>query len=347
VFQFSLVSDWLVFFYFGTNRVRRFSMVKRGAPWSGRLRSAGRLAMGAYKAYNQVKRFRGASSDSSRQSKLSTSGFLTNQFDAKRQYRRKRMPRRRRRRWVKFVRKVNHVVDKGLASQFFVFRSNNSATPSTGSQTYGSMVMYGFDPTSTAFGNDDVYKISQVFNFPPSAENILWFKSAVLDCEWNADISNTVSLTLDVYEVLCRRSIPQAVTSTVGNTLEDIYYYGVNDLGVVGSGAPLTAAAAGVTPFQSPTFCQNFLIVNKTRVLLSPGQTCHRQMRDARDRKLLINRVSYDTAFMKGWTKAFFWIAQGVSSSTQYAPTCTINFSCCRSYGCCVRENNTNTGTLV
>jgi len=139
---------------------RRMAMPVASRGYYGGLVRAGvgalSAAYGAYKGWNAGK---GLAS----RNKKSRTGFITQQYDVKTQYRRKRMPRRKRKRWVRQVRKVNHIVDNRLGSQYQMFRSFATGTNTNGTQSFLSVGLYGENGTpGTAIdmGIDDLYNLN-------------------------------------------------------------------------------------------------------------------------------------------------------------------------------------------
>lgn len=314
-------------------------MVKRrriGGPGRSNWRS---LVRGGVSAATSVASRFARSYTNTRSKKSSSSSFpLTNQYDARRQYSRKSMPKAKRRRWKSFVKKVRAAAIP-QAPRFAVLRSNAAPSAATGFQGYFSGVMYGMGSNGNGNGVDDLYEILQSTTgegVTPDLQGHYRFKSACLDVEINAAVANTVSLTVDIYEIVCRRNIsssPSLVGATTGNTPDDMFFYGVNDLSLTPSaGAALVASQPAVTPFQSPMFCSSWLIKKKTRVLLSPGQTTHLQLRDPKNRYFTWDRINSNIQSMKGVTKGFLFIYQGVVNAASHSPAVAINYTVDRTY---------------
>lgn len=305
-----------------TRRSRNYAVSRRGGAL---IRGLGGGAVGAL--YRGIKQFRG-SRDNAGNKSLSTSAPLTTQYDSRRLYKYKRMPRRKRRAWVKFSRKVQAVTN-ALATHYLSYTSTSTQSPAAGTQAYGSALVYGVSGISQTHGNHDIREIVADLGFTSSKQFKLIFKSATLDAEWSTPTTNTCSVTLDMYEVIIRKDIPQATSNNIG----DMFYEGINSLTKApGSTNHLVAGAVGVTPFQSKLFCQNIKILSKTRVLMSPGQTCHKEVRDAKNRYLQYTDAYNHMMGKAGWTRGFFWVAEAVTDGVLFSPSFTINYADIRNY---------------
>lgn len=274
-------------------------------------------AYGAYKGWNAGK---GLAS----RNKKSRTGFITQQYDVKTQYRRKRMPRRKRKRWMRQVRKVNHIVDNRLGSQYQMFRSFATGTNSNGTQSFLSAGLFGENGTpATAFdmGIDDLYNLN-LKNGDTGKINKFHIKSGVLDIELTnlGGEGYNNSLTADVYEIVCRKDLnTQGTTAAAGPS--DLMNDGFADQDLLGSNTALGATLPGVTPFQNAEFCRHFKIIKKTRVLLSVGQTTHFMLRDAKNRTYRYDSASRPVCSV-GWYHGYLIIIQGVVDIGNYASAC-------------------------
>lgn len=304
-------------------RRRRAMPVARSRGYSG-LVSAGVGAVGAlYRGYKQYKGLKKAFGKNS-----TNSAPLTTQYDARRLYTYKRMSRRKRKRWVSFIKKVK-AASSLLANNYLSYTSTDAQAPAAGSQAFGYALIYGINGITPGHGNDDLYKIVPDLNFFPNKQFRLGFKSATLDAEWSAASTNTGSITLDIYEVVVRKDI----SKDTSNNLSDLFFEGIQSLtAAAGSGTALSATQVGVTPFMSKLFCQNVKILGKTRILMSPGQTCHKEIRDPKNRTLQWTDQYNHILGKSGWTRGFFWIAEAVTDGTVFSPAFRINYANVRNY---------------
>lgn len=136
---------------------------------------------------------------------------ITIQKDAILQYKKKRMPKYKRRRWVKFIRKVEAATrDEG--TQTIVFNDRGLRTGSgANSQQWGIVHLYGncgIDAVSDEeVGKRDLDRIKTEIGNPNTQK--IKFKSAVLDVTFQA-INSTSGFAqpveVDVYHIVYRKT---------------------------------------------------------------------------------------------------------------------------------------------
>ena len=306
-------------------RYRANNRVSRRGGGAGLIRNIAGGAVSAYNAYNSYKQRRG---NDGAAKQASTSAPLTTQFDSRRLYRFKRMPKRKRRAWVRFSKKVQAVTNL-LGNNYLSYTSVGNQSVAAGTQAYSHSLIYGVDGVSTGFGIRDIAVVVSDLGVATTDQAKLMFKSVSLDAEWNADPSNTSSITLDIYEIIVRKDISRSTA----NNISDMFYLGIFELDTVpGAGGSLQANQVGVTPFQSKLFCQNIKILSKTRVRMSPGQTCHKELRDPKNRRIMYTPATSQLLAKGGWTRGFFWIAEAVTNGTDFSPAFKINYADIRTY---------------
>jgi len=317
--------------------------VGRVRNYSG-LVSAGVGAVGAlYRGYKQYQGLRSMFGSK----KQSNTGFITNQYDVKTQYRRRRMPRRRRKAWVRKVRMVNAITNNKLGTQLQMFRSFLTGTVPAGNQTSWSAGIYGENgvvATANDFGIDDLAQLNS-YSADTSKMNTWHLKSAVVDIE----ISNiggdgyNNSFTVDCYEIICRKSVnAQSASAIAGPSDMFVKGFGLQDL--LGTATALGSTTPGVVPFQNAIFCHHFKILKKTRVLLSVGQATHFMFRDAKDRKIY-NEPASRPVCSPGLYHGFLFVIQGIVDAGNYASACKFSTTAQRYYTYVNDEkNNVNAG---
>lgn len=296
---------------------------------------AGAVASG----YNMYKRRRtGQNNNNGNGKKLNTTGFITNQYDVKAQYRRRRMPYRKRKRWGRFVRKVRACTNKDFASQYQVLRSRGTSSSVADGQLSFSAGVYGQNGTPSAaldMGSNDLSQLNTLSG-DTGLNNTFIMKSAVLDVE----MVNTgeASCTIDAYEIICRKDINSQGAVVSGPN--DLFIEGFAAQNTLGGNSSLSAAIPGATPFQNSLFCSHFTILKKTRILLSAGQTTHVSLRDAKDRVYKSEQISR-AIIQRGWYHGFLFICQGVTTDSQFSAASEISFTAIRYYNYLQKEVNT------
>lgn len=251
-------------------------------------------------------RFRGFGSRTQTRHKgkrTSESAPITYDNDFKTDYRYRRMPRRKRRRWVRFVKKVNHVTlrrQQGL--QKVLFTTNNLVTTNVNTTGFTDAVLYPIDGDSPT-GAADVSQIfrghlgSSVYNsmndlsVVGNAEKRLQFESAQLEVTLR-NMGSDIAI-VEVYYCRTRKEHGQT-SSSAFNRLSGIYQLGfvkqqqIFDLEsslVVGSGIE-TATTIGTTPFQSPRFCQHFKILKRKKYQIAVNNMISFILKDPKDRMI-------------------------------------------------------------
>lgn len=248
--------------------------------WPAVVRNAGGTALRmAYKAarnYSQTRyrRRRGGGSASN----------TTYQHDSRTVYRKKRMPRRLRRRWVRFVKKNIAAAMSSEPTRTYTFNTaigDNWATDSSGGigSTLDQKVVYGmlysYDGSSKA--NYDVGHILRDSFWGDAGSNSkLLFGSGVLDLTLSYTSDYPIHCELDQYVIYLGDS--KLSYSTLSAEIQMIY---------AAAGAGITLTNRGFTPFQFPALGSGehrWRVLEKKRFLLSPNQAITYQRRDPRNR---------------------------------------------------------------
>lgn len=261
---------------------------------------------------------------------------LTYDNDFKTDYRYRRMPRRRRRRWRRFSRKVNAVVlrsQQGLKK--VINHANTVVTTTAGSSGFAGSLLYSADG-SVNFNSADIGQIfrghlgSGVFNdennlaVTQASQKVLHFESAQLEITMrNTGLTTAI---VEVYRVVCRRQHAQTTTDA-GNTITGIYQLGFVKQGqifdietslTVGTGIE-TATEIGTTPFQSKRFCQTFKIYSRKKFQIAAGNTVSFILKDPRNRKLTAENCRSQLFFPKH-THGYFFQVYGVPNIVAGVP---------------------------
>lgn len=279
------------------------------------LATAARVGYRAYKSYTRTKAKRATSSPG-----------VTTQHDTKTIYRKKRMPRRKRKQWAKFSNKVNAVIDSAHATKTMLINNTDALTATAGSQLFASYNIYGMNGTNGAGtrGNADLVTVAaNITNYKKMV-----YKSAILDLTFTN--TSIFPIEMDVYHVRYNNeheaNTPLATfTNAANNTLVTT---GTTSLGVTSRGAtpwdfPLALSIARIT------------IVKKTKVFLGPGNCSTYQIRDPRNHGITKYDINNQTAgynYVKpGITQGVIVIAKNVAgyqaSATGMSIGCTQKYS--------------------
>lgn len=241
---------------------------------------------------------------------------VTNQYDRSVVYRRKPMPKFKKRKWVKFVRRVNAVNNKGLSTHTLL--KNDTMTLSetgSGNQVYGWFHLYGWAgiDLSNEFGGGDIASLVNHDTAVSGPSRKFRFTSAVLDVTMSN--SGDYTLEIDVYRFVHTKA-------NANNTMQLDYQNAEtgqvlpNPTGTFVN-SPILLANRGATPFDFPIFLKKGnQIIKKTKYILSPSQVATFQVRDARDR-YVTTAWTYGSGYVwKGATSSFLIIAKPVPGNS-------------------------------
>lgn len=252
--------------------------------------------------------------------------------DVKRIYRRKRMPRRRRKRWVAFTKKVHAVSEKELGARTVLFNSDLYCNENrAGKQLCLTTALYGIS-TNLISNKDwmqDVRKVVELENtldqtvglgdtIYPSTKFL--FQSGVYDITIRnvsflltnngTTLDSQACLELDWYDVMVSKEWANgAVSFTTFSAVLNNY----DDPEIGGTGTGIAIEDRGATPFEFGKQMGMFgcKILGKTKYFIPNGQTITKQVRDpTRHVSSKQELVDHDSVVKKGWTKCFFIVAK-------------------------------------
>lgn len=257
-----------------------------------------RYAYNAYKSYTQNK-----------SNKVTTGVGISSQHDVKTIYRKKRMPRRKRKAWARFSKKVTAVLDKSVGTKTLVINNVDALVGAIGLQSVSSYLLYGMNGqngTGTR-GNSDLITIASNFT---NAKKVV-YKSGIMDLTIT-NTNATANQEVDIYHVRFNNeheaNTPLATfANAVANTV------------VTTGRSTLTIQARGATPWDFPLALSvaRITIVKKTKVFISAGNSTTYQIRDPRNfqiSKYDINNQTPNYNYVKpGMTQGVIIIAKNVA----------------------------------
>lgn len=301
-----------------------------------------------------------------RKKNVSSGVGITTQHDARRVYRKKYMPRKKKARWKSFVRKVNAVAEKELGARQVVFNkliTRFNDQPANHLEV--GVCLYG--QTSTISEWNDLNNISSLENTntatPDRTKGELtyestkyMFQSGVLDITVrNAStfqqqdartLNSSAKMEVDVYEITMRKpasnSVIQfadlgALLATNDNNTEKID----------GGSAEISHDLRGVTPFEL-SFCLSrygIKIEKKTKYLVPNGEVFTYQVRDPKRHSFVQKDIEQYEGFNRpGVTRVVYFIAKLVPGLTVGNINGTyqelLNIGCTRKYLYKIEGNN-------
>lgn len=242
----------------------------------------------------------------SKRSRQSISGSpVTTQHDVRGRYRYKRMPARRRKRWVRFSKRVRHVMLQQNALSSY---SQDTVVPYLNLQwlankqiTFG--VMLG--GTTVTF-NDELFQLFRQAYDPALTTTTcdaykLFIKSMCLDVQLKCDGNAAI---VDVYELVCRKTYNAA--TDLGTSYNNLY--AEMDSPAVNSPDALSPAS---TPFENSPFLKFWKIKSKKELFLGTGQVTTMQMRSPINRALHGAIIRNNPQAIPGLTRAYLFQARG------------------------------------
>jgi len=262
---------------------------------------------------------------------------VTVQHDERRIYSKRTMPRRRKRVWKRFSRKVNAVAEKDLGSRTVVFNVpvNNSNT-NPANQVLLSLALYSGKNTSFSYLND-LAQISVYENVGDPTSNAginisdttkFIFKSAVLDLTFRNTSTVNVGgvqtpdsrgkMEVDVYEIISSKEWTDS--STNYGDIGALFTRGADITKKLNNaGTAIDLGLRGVTPWDLPAALSYFRlkILKKTKYFVNNGDTFTYQVRDPKRRVMIQERLEkIPGGNVPRWSRYVLFIAKLVPGNT-------------------------------
>lgn len=261
------------------------------------------------------------------------------QADTRLIYRKKRMPRRMRKRWVSFIRKVDAAQERELGTRTVLFNDAlTQSVSSAGTQGCLTLALYPFVNTTNLWLND-MNQIGQMENEanPTAAAGAtiyanskVLFQSAIMDITIRNistkrntgvdEISPDASIELDIYELYMRKepSTPDADTANWASITRMLNRYDDPDIGGTAPGIAISDRGASPFEFGSQMARAGIKVMKKTKFFIPNGQTITWQCRDPKKRVCRYGDLETNDGWVKpGWTKVFYLVYKLVPGLTQ------------------------------
>lgn len=251
---------------------------------------------------------RSATMTVTRRRRRGTSGVgVTTQHDSRLVYRKKNMPRRKKRRWRAFTRRVNFIEEKELGSRTVLFNQNIVSYSDKYTSGSGIMTLALYPQTSTYSWLSDLNVIAGLENAgnPTAAagatidqQTKILFQSAVLDFTLRNNCinpqsglsDNSFQLEVDIYEVSCRKDFVVGINAgTIYGTLGlAIDGEQASERALNGVGSSIRPTDRGATPWECTSALSKLglKIYKKTKYFIPAGNVITYQMRDPKKHKL-------------------------------------------------------------
>ena len=303
---------------------------KKKQAYGGMYRTMRKIAPYAIRGLRYAFRKQGGPTRSKRKAQNQSGMGITEQYDRKTIYKKRYMPRGKKKQWKRFKGKVNFIAEKNLGSRTAVYNTRFIAqndNPIEHGLT--SVCIYGHASNNSRF--DDIrYIANQENSTDPSAirggntdlTTKFMFQSAILDVTVRntsffvgSENSPTVPIEMDVYEMNIGASTDNTANDI--NTPEDMFVKAENDTKTVDGDltTALRIAQRGVTPWDLPTALARYKIkiLKKTKYFLSPGQTMTYQYRDPGRHVMVKQRMLETYGFSRpSTTKTLLFVFKAV-----------------------------------
>lgn len=316
---------------FATNMVRRMRNTFLGRPLnSQQMRDTMRRSI-----RSRARRAGGRAATLRRTGTKSSAGVLggTN-ADMRSIYRRKPMPKYKKKRWIRFVKKVNAVADKELGLRTVLFNDQIRQTNVTNTQSTLTLALYSIRNASIGY-LDDMQQLGAFENEgdPTAAagdtisiNSKIMFQSAVMDItirnttdrlktiDPGNPLLNTyeaapdAAIELDIYEVI-QREVASDSANLFTNLTSAFNSYDDKEIG--GAGTGIEIQNRGATPFEfgAQMGRHKIKILKKTKFFIPNGQTITWQVRDPKRRTIHYGDLRRIESYNHpGWTKQYYLV---------------------------------------
>lgn len=241
-------------------------------------------------------------------------------------YRKKRMPKKKRKMWLRFVKKVNAVDERELGSRTVLINDTITSTHSAG-QGCLTLSLYSWKNDAPTRGwLRDLEQIGGIENAASPTVTLgatvnptskVMFHSGIMDVtirntSYFKDTNNAeqaapdAAIELDLYEIYHRTtaatgSVTPGDMSTLLNSYDD------DQIGGTGTGISITDRGASPFEFGGQMGKFGIKILKKTKYFIPNGQTITFQVRDPKRHVCTYKDLTDNDGFAKpGWTRTFY-----------------------------------------
>lgn len=233
---------------------------------------------------------------------------VTNQYDTRLIYKKKRMNRRVLRRRTRYRKRFIRNATSLMGCQQFIFSTQTEPSSGLNTQTHSSFVFAC--STGVAPSNDLATIVNNIQTSGVAAQfrknETLYIHRSVCDITMYNQSATTADI--DVYFIRCR--IGHSVGTSVQGDWSSFLSQQKPDASLITNVATSTI---GCTPWQAPQWCRHWTIFRKRKYLLTQGQTAHFQIK--RGYRTINTEINTDYFFQKGETGVLL-VWNGVNVST-------------------------------
>jgi len=237
---------------------------------------------------------------------------LTGEHDYRNVYRKKRMPWRKKKKWINFKKKVNAVIDKRVGTHANLITRSSIRAAVAGTQTNVTVhtVLDRFDFEEL---RDRVAAISPGTSISIPGNTMRYVISGTFVESTHTNTSSNV-IFVDLYYWRTKRDVPTAefanfealITSTTGSS--------PNWAGGP-AGSPLVPSDLGWTPFVSVAAHRFLEIYNKRRVKVNPGGVFQVTQRSSRNIYVKNDVFMDQKSLVRGMTHGVYMVVYGAPTA--------------------------------
>lgn len=237
---------------------------------------------------------------------------VTTQFDVRTVYKRRRMPYRKKKRWIRQKRSVQAVIDKRLATNVLhltdavpLSRSNAS-----GSQTYyGGLTLMDFPVRAQVAGAVDRLQPPnpQIGTVTGRAKHVIVGQMNNLTI---SNVSGEGVAYMDLYYWRAKQNCPAAEFADIEAIWSQGFTTNVLNAPTTG-GTTVAATDYGITPWANPGWRKYVQVYMKRRIRLPAGQSTELSLRRSKNEYMGPHTLDDQLALMRGKTEGIFIVWTG------------------------------------
>lgn len=239
---------------------------------------------------------------------------LTGEKDVRTVYRKRRMPRRRKRRYIRKLKNYRSLVMRNEPSRIFQYVKTQAVDVASNTSNYFG-AFYGLC-ANTFYRNGAIRLFGQFSNGLDAHEKISashiridHMSQDVIIRNITAPVGETESglIDLDVYKVVCIRDVPldlwnagdsiESLISTLASRLFTAAGMDV-EVGDAGGGIPVTSSgnvnSVGTKLWNIPTFLRYFRVIRQWKVQIPPNGTAQFNMRSSKNKRIAHEEAAED-----------------------------------------------------
>jgi len=257
----------------------RSSKIRRRNTWK-RFGAAAGIGLSAFQRFRSLNR--GNSVMAKTRRRQFSGNEVTAQRDSKVQYVRKRMPRWKKRPWIKFVKKVDWISNHRQTHFTHISHFEYSTVSSAGGQYIApEQVHFGIYGNAVKRNNTiDRWLGEQGLTTTALRKGKKFFISSITD-DYTVKNGGSTDAEVDVYDLLCTQDLRYSV-GTLGAdypTMEQI----LDDLAADDKTYAGSLGVLGTNPFNVASWSRRFKVLKKIKHFLTPGAFFTHQVRTSKD----------------------------------------------------------------